>query len=118
MENNKNELDDLLKQSMQFSEGEIPEPDKARYNMLKKLIKPENKPRNIFLRLLTIEIKLYQAGLALTAVVLAFLMLRPVQAPQNINDAGSGSSDTAAAFKGSSLKHDTFLVKNFSTSIY
>ena len=118
MENNKNELDELLKQSMQFSGGEIPEPDKASYNKLRKMIRPKNRPRNFFLRLLTVEVKLYQAGLALTAMALVFIMLRPVQVPQNTNDAGSGSSDTAAAFKGSSLKHDTFLVRNFSTSIY
>jgi len=118
MENNRNELDELLKQSMQFSEGEIPEPDKASYNKLRKMIKSRKRPKNLFLRLLTVEIKLYQAGLALTAMALVFVMLRPVQLPQSPNDTGSGSSDTAAAFKGSSLKHDTFLVKNFSTSIY
>jgi hypothetical protein len=118
MENNRNELDELLKQSMQFSEGELPEPDKNSYNKLRKMIKPQNRPKNFFLRLLTVEIKLYQAGLALTAMAIVFIMLRPVQLPQNTNDTGSGSSDTAAAFRGSSLKHDTFLVKNFSTSIY
>ena len=118
MENKRNELDELLKGNMQFDENELPEPDKGSYMKLRGMIKPQKNNRNVFLRLLTFEVKLYQAGLALAAVIIVMIMLRPIQVPQNIASPGSDSSDTASVFKGSSLKHDTFLVRNFSTSIY
>jgi len=118
MENKRNELDELLKRNMQFGENELPEPDKNSYLKLRGMIKPQKRNQNVFFRLLTFEVKLYQVGLALAAVIVVMIMLRPIQAPQNITAPGSDGSDTASVFRGSSLKHDTFLVRNFSASIY
>ncbi len=118
MEDKRNELDELLKRNMQFDENELPESDRNSYLKLRGMIKPQKNSQNALLRFLTFEVRLYQAGLALAAIVVVVIMLRPLQVPQNITSPGSDSSDTASVFRGSSLKHDTFLVRNFSTSIY
>ena len=118
MDTHKNEMDDLLNNAMQFTEGEIPEPDKAMYNKLRKKVSSRKPKTNPFARLLNIEIKLYQAALAVTAVAVICLVFRPATFPQGAGNIGMPGSDTATAFKGSSLKSDSFLVKNFTSAIY
>ncbi len=118
MDTPKNEMDDLLSNAMQFTEGEIPEPDKARYNKLRKKVGARKPKTNPLARLFNLEIKLYQAALAVTAVAIICLVFRPAIIPQGTENMGMPGSDTATAYKGSSLKSDSFLVKNFTSAIY
>ena len=118
METQKNEMDDLLKNAMQFGKNELPEPDKKVYKKLRSQVGAKKAYKNMFARLLTFEVKFYQAALAMAAVAVICLVLRPAALPQNSDDLGLNGSDTAAAFKGSSLKSDSFLVRNFTSTIY
>ena len=118
MDTHKNEMDDLLSNAMQFTEGEIPEPDKALYNKLRKKVDARKPKGNPFSRLFNLEIKLYQAALAVAVVAIICLVFRPATLPQDTGNIGMPGSDTATAFKGSSLKSDSFLVKNFTSAIY
>jgi len=118
METQKNEMDDLLKNAMQFSEDEIPEPDKRTYEKLRKRVGARKIYKNPLVRLLTFEVKFYHAALAVAAVAVICLVLRPAAIPQNSEDIGLNGADTATAFKGSSLKSDSFLVRNFTSTIY
>jgi hypothetical protein len=118
METQKNKMDDLLKNAMQFGENEIPEPDKRVYKKLRKRVGVGKVYKNPILRFLTFEVKFYQAAIAIAAVAVICLVLRPATAPQNSDDTGLTGADTATAFKGSSLKSDSFLVRNFTSTIY
>jgi len=116
----KNEFDDLLKRAMQFESGELPEPDPSIQKRLQKKVKKNaiNKNKSFFssiVQFLNIDIKLYHAGIAIAATLLIFLVLR------NNNEAPATFKQkviVADTNVGSSLKNDSFLVKNFSVSIY
>ena len=118
METQKNEMDDLLKNAMQFTDGEVPEPDGKVYKKLRNRVGKRKVGKNPFLRLLTFEVKLYQAALAVASVAVICLMLRPATVSPDVNGGGLAGADTATAFKGSSLKSDSFLVRNFTSTIY
>lgn len=118
MDTNKNEMDELLKKAMQFTEGELPEPDKANYNKLHKKVAARKVNKSPWAKFFALEIKLYQAVLATATVAVICILLRPAALPQNTNVLGQPGADTATAFKGSSLKSDSFLVRNFTSSIY
>lgn len=120
METNKNELDELLKHAMQLNNDEVPEPSKDKFEELQSKVRRRGGLKNRgIVRMLNINIKLYQAFIATAAIVTAIIVLRPVANQQGNTIKGSGSIDTAAVFNGSSsMKHDSFLVRNFTTSVY
>jgi hypothetical protein len=111
-----NEMDDLLKHSMQFDANEIPEPDPEMQKRLRKKVEARKRSRFTtgILNFLNMDIKLYHAGLAMAIVALLLVVLRhPAEAPKQYNQ-GVILADTSI---GTSLKDDTFLVKNFSARI-
>jgi hypothetical protein len=125
MENKKNELDELLKNAMQFAPGEEPEPAAYTQKALRKKVngRKVNGGNRFFiaiLRYMNTEIKLYHAGIAVAAVAMVFIMLRPATMPTTgiESNAGTQIADTSLAGNSNSLKQDSFLVKNFSTSFY
>ena len=122
MENKKNELDELLKSRMQFAEGEEPEPNVHIQKTLRKKVeqrKENNHAFSMLLRLMNTDIKLYHAGLAVAAVAMVFVLLRPVAPnPITTNNGVGGTQVADTAGNSSSLKQDSFLVKNFSTTFY
>jgi hypothetical protein len=118
MENKKNELDYLLKNAMQFADGEIPEPDAAGYKKLRKRVGARKAYKTPFLKLLNLEVKLYQAALTVIGVAILCFVLKPVTIPANTIEPDTQTTDTASVFKVSSLKNDSFLVKNFTSTIY
>jgi hypothetical protein len=122
MENKKNELDELLKSRMQFAEGEEPEPEAHIQKALRKKVeqrKANNHAFNMLLRVMNTDIKLYHAGLAVAAVAMVFILLRPVAPnPVTTNNGVGGTQVADTAGNSSSLKQDSFLVKTFSTTFY
>ena len=122
MESKKNELDDLLKNVMQFTKEEEQEPAAYIQQLLRKKVEQRKKHKNLFatiLRFMNADIKLYHAGLAVTAVAVVFVLLRPVApAPTTIDNGVGGTQVADTAGNCNSLKQDSFLVKNFSTSFY
>jgi hypothetical protein len=119
METNKNELDELLKHAMQLNNDEVPEPSKDRLEELRSKVRRRGLKNRGIVRMLNINVKLYQAFIATAAIVTAIIVLRPVANQQGNTIKGSGSIDTAAVLNGSSsMKHDSFLVRNFTTSVY
>jgi hypothetical protein len=122
MENKKNELDDLLKNAMQFTKEEEPEPASHIQQSLRKKVEQRKANKNVFatiLRFMNTDIKLYHAGLAVTAVAVVFILLRPVAPTPTTTDNGVGGTQVAdTAGNCNSLKQDSFPVKNFSTSFY
>jgi hypothetical protein len=118
METQNNNPDDLLRNAMQFGENELPEPDRDIYFSLRKKVIARKTSKNPFLRLLNFEVKLYQAALAVAVVAIICLVLRPATILENTNGTGPLVADTTTVFKGSSLKNDSFLVKNFTSTIY
>jgi hypothetical protein len=118
METNKNELDELLKHAMQLNNDEVPEPSKDKFEELQSKVRRRGGLKNRgIVRMLSINIKLYQAFIATAAIVTAIIVLRPVANQQG--NTIKGSIDTAAVINGSSsMKHDSFLVRNFTTSVY
>jgi hypothetical protein len=118
MENKKNELDDLLQHAMQFADGEIPEPDAAIHKKLRKRVGARRVYKNPFVKLMNINVKLYQAAITVVGVAILCFVLKPVSIPANNNINDIQAPDTATVFKGSSLKNDSFLVKNFTSTIY
>ena len=116
METRSNELDELLKRSMQLDNAEVPEPSVDRLNVLRNAIKRRGLKNKGIVRLLNVNIKLYQAVMATAAVVALVIVLRPAACNQGHTNSGGGSIDTASVFGGSSImKHDSFLVKNSDT---
>src|SRR5579863_3752095 len=75
-----NEIDDLLKRSMQFGEDEIPEPDLRIHENLRKKINGTKIRSSTFINTLVqfmnLDIKLYHAGIAVAIVTIIFFMLR------------------------------------------
>jgi hypothetical protein len=115
----RNELDDLLKNSMQFDDGKLPEPDPRIQERLRKKLKRKPLPNSngllsYLVNFLNLDIKLYHAGIGLAAILIILLVFR-------------NNTETPSKFKqelivadtntGSSLKQDSFLVKNFNVSI-
>jgi len=118
----KHELDDILKKHMEFSDDEQPELNPAIQNELRKKVQLRKKqPKagiiNNLLHWLTLDIKLYQAGLAMFLLVFIFFAVSP--SGTRIQNIGSNAinPDTTLASKSNSFKQDRFLVKNFSVSI-
>jgi hypothetical protein len=115
----RNELDDLLKNSMQFDSGELPEPDprsreKLRKKLKRKQLSNKHSLLSGLLNFFNMDIKLYHAGIGLAIMLLIFLVFR------NNNETPSKFRQeliVADTNIGSSLKQDSFLVKNFNVSI-
>jgi|GEM_PF-1547567 len=115
-----NGMDDLLKRAMQFDSGELPEPDpsmqtKLRKKVLRKKTLGGNRFISVIIGFFNIDIKLYHAGLAMVGVALVLIIVHSTG--ERSTHAGD-SIMVADTNSGSSLKDDTFLVRNFSAQIY
>lgn len=118
MENGELELDALLKRSMRFDTDELPEPDPKIQKILRGKVVLRKTPYNNFLnnvwRILTMDIKLYQAALALSLIVIFFITLLTC-GTQSKNAAAEGKllTDSSSTSNAPSLKQDSFLMQNF-----
>ena len=116
---NKNELDDFLKRNLQFDANEMPEPDPRIQKKLRKRVErnktfKSNRFMSALVQFLTMDIKLYHAGIAIAAVSIIFLALRhTTETPAHFGH----HIIVADTNTGTSLKEEGFLVKNFSTTI-
>lgn len=108
-------VDDLLKRSLQFETKEIPEPA----DWIKKRLRSKFKRKNTLLdkrcissliRFFNLDIKLYHAVIALTAVVILFIILRNSTGDIKKSKTDIIVVDTSA---GSGLKDDTFKIRNY-----
>ncbi len=109
-----NEMDKLLKRSLQFNENELPEPDNAHYKNLLKKVKSKklisnNKFINMLVACLNMDIKLYHAGLAVMVVILIFIFLRPTT---ETNKQYKNNIIIADTNIGVNQKQDTFIIRN------
>jgi len=107
-------MDELLKTAMQ---NDIAPDDAVRKALRKKV---EEKKHSPIIRYLNADIKLYQAVLAVAAVAVVIILLRPVGTGNNSNNISGGTlvADTSIAGQYNTLKQDSFLVRNFSTTVY
>jgi hypothetical protein len=118
----KNELDELLKKHMEFRKDEQIEPNPSIQNELRKKVQLRKKATTYHLldnlkNWLTVDIKLYQAGLAMSLVAILLITLRPVSEPLKNKEAGIMIADTTVTTNSNSIKQDSFLVKNFSVNM-
>src|SRR5580704_17054411 len=108
-----NEMDELLKRSLQFDENELPIPDERSYNLLRKKVKA-NKPIsnnrfvNGLIACLNMDIKLYHTGLAIMVVILIFIFLRP---STETNKQYKNNIIIADTNIGANQKQDTFILR-------
>ncbi|HXB14064.1 MAG TPA: hypothetical protein VNZ45_18885 [Bacteroidia bacterium] len=114
-----NEMDKLLKHSLQFDENELPEPDSSHYKSLLKKIKSKkpvsnNKFVNGLIACLNMDIKLYHAGLAIMVVILIFIFLRP---STETNKQYKNNIIIADTNIGVNQKQDTFIIRNSSNGV-
>lgn len=114
--NTGDELNDLLKGAMQFEKGDVPEPNPAIHKRLRKKIK--SRPKGLIqglTRFLNLDIKLYQAGIAIattTVIILLVLKCTTVSTPQPNQNIIVADTNV-----GSTLLNDSFLVHNFSVQV-
>jgi len=115
----KKEMDELLKRSLQFDENELPEPDERNYKTLLKKVKGK-KPfsNNTFINglfgYLNMDIKLYHAGLAIMAVIIIFIFLRPATETNKQDKTNIIIADTNI---NPNQKQDTFIIRNSSNGV-
>ncbi len=116
---NKEELNRLLRQSMQLKESEVPEPDESiRVALRAKVIaRQQIQPRSLWLLyrlrdLMNVEIKLYQAGLALGVFVFMMVWLPSASSVQKSGEAEL-VADTIHPVYSSSAKQNKFLIRNY-----
>jgi hypothetical protein len=114
-----NEMDELLKRSLQFDENELPIPDERSYNLLRKKVKSKkpisnNKFLNALVACLNMDIKLYHAGLAVVVVILIFIFLRPATETNKQYKNNIIIADTNIS---TNQKQDTFILRNTTNGV-